>query len=168
MVARPPISSSACTGEVVCSRFLRAHGSAWLERIPDKDEVPGSNPGGPTGTPAAFLGSYSVTPGNAGTPAAFHSTHTIPASFKPCRARIQLPVDACIPDPRVGSNDETGTMTDLWFKSLGSNPGGWERLRRSLVESSGFHGNGNAYGVPTDTYYPHRGSKMNGGTTTWR
>ena len=26
----------------------RAHSSAWLERIPDKDEVPGSNPGGPT------------------------------------------------------------------------------------------------------------------------
>src|SRR5665811_196644 len=29
-------------------RDPRAHGSAWLERIPDKDEVPGSNPGGPT------------------------------------------------------------------------------------------------------------------------
>ena len=25
-----------------------AHSSARLERIPDKDEVPGSNPGGPT------------------------------------------------------------------------------------------------------------------------
>ena len=27
---------------------FRAHSSGWLERIPDKDEVPGSNPGGPT------------------------------------------------------------------------------------------------------------------------
>ena len=25
-----------------------AHSSAWLERIPDKDEAPGSSPGGPT------------------------------------------------------------------------------------------------------------------------
>ena len=29
----------------------RAHSSGWLERIPDKDEVPGSNPGGPTASP---------------------------------------------------------------------------------------------------------------------
>ena len=27
---------------------IRAHSSAWLERIPDKDEVAGSNPAGPT------------------------------------------------------------------------------------------------------------------------
>ena len=33
---------------LVHSRLVRAHSSAWLERIPDKDEVPGSNPGGPT------------------------------------------------------------------------------------------------------------------------
>ena len=29
-------------------KLLGAHSSGWLERIPDKDEVPGSNPGGPT------------------------------------------------------------------------------------------------------------------------
>ena len=33
---------------LVHSRFIRAHSSARLERIPDKDEVAGSNPAGPT------------------------------------------------------------------------------------------------------------------------
>ena len=32
-------------------RPVRAHSSAWLERIPDKDEAPGSSPGGPTNKP---------------------------------------------------------------------------------------------------------------------
>src|SRR5690554_7856001 len=34
--------------ESICLDESRAHSSVRLERIPDKDEVPGSSPGGPT------------------------------------------------------------------------------------------------------------------------
>ena len=48
-----PTQANTCTIGVP----FGAHSSAWLERIPDKDEVPGSNPGGPTDeTPCAARG----------------------------------------------------------------------------------------------------------------
>jgi hypothetical protein len=34
---------------------MRAHSSAWLERFPDKEEVDGSSPSGPTQSPPARL-----------------------------------------------------------------------------------------------------------------
>ena len=58
--APPPIPDrTANDGAVIVFKPSRAHSSGWLERIPDKDEVPGSNPGGPT---AAGRGDgYSMT-----------------------------------------------------------------------------------------------------------
>ena len=38
----------------------RAYSSAWLERIPDKDEVPGSNPGRPTPRKPRTYGVFAV------------------------------------------------------------------------------------------------------------
>jgi hypothetical protein len=38
----------------------RAYSSAWLERIPDKDEVPGSNPGRPTPRKPRSYGVFGV------------------------------------------------------------------------------------------------------------
>ena len=41
----------------------RAHSSVWLERVPDKDEVPGSSPGAPTlGGLPRFAGSRQFSP----------------------------------------------------------------------------------------------------------
>ena len=44
---------------------LRACSSAWLERIPDKDEVPGSNPGRPTVETPCTAGGFSHPSGSA-------------------------------------------------------------------------------------------------------
>ena len=39
----------------------RACSSAWLERIPDKDEVPGSNPGRPTPENPVPVGVFTIS-----------------------------------------------------------------------------------------------------------
>ena len=56
--ARPP---------AVTIQRIRAHSSVGLERIPDKDEVPGSNPGAPTsaarriGFPVGFASGFQLS-----------------------------------------------------------------------------------------------------------
>ena len=46
MKSHPHVSGGEWSGSL--GTLFRAHSSAWLERFPDKEEVDGSSPSGPT------------------------------------------------------------------------------------------------------------------------